>query len=150
MASRADDVDRLFRRMAEVLTARDPDRIGEPFQVADLYQSIVPYRAHRVQLGLDNYQDYEMALLRLLSGERGYASVEPAEAREALAAEVESVNPNTAAYRDFAAAVVRLLAPVSIAAMPNTTSCPSRVEAPERCSRPICTRYLTPVICLEA
>jgi len=45
---------------------------------------LVPYRSNRSALKVATHQDYEMAVLRLLSGERGYVSLDPAEVQEAL------------------------------------------------------------------
>lgn len=70
-------------------------------EVAELHERLVPYRTHRTQLQIDAHEDYEMAVLRLLAGERGYAFVEPAEAREAMEREVREVNPDTGLFRRF-------------------------------------------------
>ncbi len=76
--------------------------------MSELYQRLIPYRSHKRALQFDAIEDYEMAVLRLLAGERGYATLEPSDAQEALAVEAEAVNPNPGAFRDFAAATVRL------------------------------------------
>jgi hypothetical protein len=103
-----DDLDRLFRHLVNHLATEAPERLRSPFEIAELYQNIIPYRGHRRSLKLDSIEDYEMALLRLLSGERGYAAVEPVNVQETFVLESESVNPNPGAFRDFAAATVRL------------------------------------------
>ena len=102
------DVERVFRRLVDVLSAREPGLLQEPLEVADLYQNIIPYRAHRAALRFDTNQDYEMALLRLLSGEQGLIEVEPPAVAEALAAEARSINPHPGAFRNFSEARVRL------------------------------------------
>jgi hypothetical protein len=102
------DVERLFRRLVEVLAARGEGRLLEPIDVADLYHKIIPYRQHRASLQFDTNQDYEMALLRLLAGEQGLVGVEPTDVAEALAQEVRSVNPDPGAFRAFANAKARL------------------------------------------
>ena len=103
-----DDLERLFRGLVDVLRARKPERPIDTFEVSELYQSIIPYRKYKKALRFDANQDYEMAVLRLLAGEAGYASVEPVEVQQALLEEAQSVNPNPAAFREFAAARVRL------------------------------------------
>ena len=103
-----DDLARLFNELVDVLAADDPERPRTPFQVSELYQSILPYRTYKRRLHFDTNQDYEMAVLRLLAGEGGYASVEPAEVQEILLEEAQSVNPNPGAFRQFAAARVQL------------------------------------------
>jgi hypothetical protein len=103
-----DDLDRLFYRLVQVLAVRRPEALREPIQVAELYQDLVPYRQHRGAMKLDTNQAYEMAMLRLLAGERGYARVEPEEAQQALAAEAQTAYPNPGVVRDYAAARVYL------------------------------------------
>lgn len=102
------DVRRLFQGLVEVLAERDPDRLQATFQVAQLYQQILPYRAHRSRLGFATVQDYEAALLGLLAGIGEFAAVEPVEAQETLAAEAASPNPDPGLVREFAGARVRL------------------------------------------
>lgn len=103
-----DELDRLFHRLVANLSDLDPPRLQRPFAVSELYENLVPYRTHRKQLRIDTKQDYEMVLLRLLAGERGYAAVEPEEVREALAREAAGVNPDTGLFRRYAGAKVRL------------------------------------------
>ena len=62
------DVERLFRALVQRLAERDPARLSAPFQVAELYQQILPYRTNRARLGFDTNQDYETAGLGLLAG----------------------------------------------------------------------------------
>jgi hypothetical protein len=102
----SDELDRLFRQVIRNLAQLDPAHVHGPVEVAELYQRLIPYRTHRTALGLDTHQDYEMAVLRLLAGERGYALVEPAEARDALAREVAAVNPDTGFFKQFGSARV--------------------------------------------
>jgi Double zinc ribbon len=101
-----DELDRLFARIVSNLAALDPSRVHGPIAVSDLYQQLVPYRTHRTSLAVDTHEDYEMVLLRLLAGERGYAFVEPEEARTALAAEAASINPDTGLYHHYDHATV--------------------------------------------
>lgn len=103
-----DDLERLFQHLVCVLSSDNPERLAAPFQISELYQSIIPYRTHKKQLGFDTNQDYEMAVLRLLAGEEDYASVEPAEVQEQLRLETEAIDPNPGAFHEFAAARVTL------------------------------------------
>ena len=103
-----DDLDRLFRKLVDILATEDPQRLAAPFQISELYQSILPYRTYRKQLGFESNEDYEMALLRLLAGESNYATVEPDEVKEQLVLEAQEKNPNPGAFREFAAARVKL------------------------------------------
>lgn len=104
----ADDLDRLFERLVRVLAADAPGRLAVPFPAAEVYERVVPYRSNRSALRVATHQDYEMAVLRLLAGERGYASLEPAEVQEALQREAAELNPDTALFRQFPDAILSL------------------------------------------
>ena len=101
-------VETFFRHLVDVLSKSDTDRLRSPIQVSELYQTIVPYRRHRAALGFDTNEDYEMAILRFLAGEGGFASLDPPEAQETLMEEARAINPTPGAFREFAAAKVYL------------------------------------------
>jgi hypothetical protein len=101
-----DELDRLFRRLIWNLADLDPSRVHGPVEVSELCERLVPYRTHRTQLAIDTHEDYEMTVLRLLAGERGYAFVEPEEAREAMEHELAEVNPDPAFFHHFPTAKV--------------------------------------------
>ena len=103
-----DDLDRLFRHVVNTLGRQEPARLRTPFEIAELYQRIIPYRSAKLDLRFDSIEDYEMAILRLLAGERGYVSVQPADIQELLRAETEGVNPYPGAFREYAAATMTL------------------------------------------
>jgi Double zinc ribbon len=103
-----DDLDRLFERLVSVLADDAPGRLAVPFAAAEVYERLVPYRSNRSILKVATHQDYEMAVLRLLAGERGYASLEPAEVRDALRRETGESNPDTGLFRQFPDAVLSL------------------------------------------
>ena len=104
----ADDLDRLFERLVSVLANDAPGRLAVPFPAAEVYERLVPYRSNRSILRVATHQDYEMAVLRLLAGERGYASLEPAEVQEALRREADEKNPDTGLFRQFPDALLSL------------------------------------------
>jgi Double zinc ribbon len=95
----SDELDRLFECLVETL-ARD-SRIAVPFPAADLYERLVPYRSNRSRLGVATHQDYEMTVLRLLAGERGFVQLEPTDVREGMQREVTAANPDPAFFRNF-------------------------------------------------
>jgi len=103
-----DDLDRLFERLVSVLADDEPGRLAVPFPAAEVYERLVPYRSNRSTLKVATHQDYEMAVLRLLAGERGYVSLEPAEVREALEREAGEKNPDTGLFRQFPDALLSL------------------------------------------
>ncbi|HUL03303.1 MAG TPA: zinc ribbon domain-containing protein [Gemmatimonadales bacterium] len=104
----ADELDRLFGRLVESLVAAGPGRLAVPFIAAELYERLVPYRSNRARLNVATHQDYEMTVLRLLAGERGYAQLEPADVQDALRREAESQNPDTGVFRSFPDAQVMI------------------------------------------
>ena len=99
---------RFHRALVREIQAKRPGQISSPFTVAEIYQNLVPYRTHRDELGVEMNADYEHALLRLLAGEGDFLSIESRTARQEIREELDSPNPNTGLYRDFAAADVRL------------------------------------------
>lgn len=102
-----DDLDRMFRCLLQVMSSTYPQYLTQPFEVAEIYQNLIPYRHHRRELRIETNEDYQVALCRLLSGERGYLLADDALA-DTMRSELSSPNPNTAIFRDFAAARVAL------------------------------------------
>ena len=99
-----DELDRLFGLLVAAL-ARET-RVAVPFPAAEVYEKLVPYRSNRSLLNVATHQDYEMAVLRLLAGERGYVQLEPDNIREAMQREIATVNPDPAYFRSFPEAQV--------------------------------------------
>jgi hypothetical protein len=102
-----DDVERMYRQLVRIIRATSPQLLTQPFPVSDLYSTILPYRLHRRELGLETNQDYELALLELLSGARGYLLVED-RMKQTLGDSLKSSNPDPALIREFAGARVAL------------------------------------------
>ena len=99
---------RFHRALVREIHAKNPEHSASPFSVAEIYQNLVPYRTHRDEIGVEMNADYEHALLRLLAGEGDFLTIESKTARQEIREELDSPNPNTGLYRDFAAADVRL------------------------------------------
>ncbi|MEO8563021.1 MAG: zinc ribbon domain-containing protein [bacterium] len=127
-----DDVDRMYRHLVRTLRATAPQLLTQPFQVGDLYSTILPYRLHRRELGLETNQDYEMAMLELLSGGRSYLVVED-RMRDELGASLRSPNPDSALIRDFAQSRVAL-APPALQALDQEGQAAGRPTEPEGAS----------------
>lgn len=102
-----DDIERMYRHLVRTIRAHHGGLLTRPFEVGELYQTILPYRLHRRELGLETNQDYEMAMLELLSGARGYLIVDD-RMRDVLAAEQSAREPDPAVIRDFASSHVAL------------------------------------------
>lgn len=102
-----DELDRLYRRLVQNIRSGFPDLESRTFEVSQIYQQIVPYRTQRRELGIDTNEQYELALLQLLSGSRGYVVGDP-EMTQTLTRELESPNPDLSAYRAFGTSSVAL------------------------------------------
>jgi hypothetical protein len=102
-----DDLDRMFRRLVQNIRNGFPEYLTRPFEVAELYQSIIPYRHNRRELGIETNQDYELALCQLLAGSRGYVEGEEI-MQETIRRELAGSEPNSTIYREFAATRVTL------------------------------------------
>ena len=94
-----DELDRLFELLVRALA--EESRLAVPFPAAEVYERLVPYRSNRSRIKVATHQDYEMTVLRLLAGERGYLRLEPDDVREAMQREVAETNPDTAYFRNF-------------------------------------------------
>lgn len=97
-----------YQVLVEEIRAKRPEYLTSPFTVAEIYQDLVPYPTHRDRIGVEMNGDYEDALIRLLAGEGGYLILESEHALEQLRSELQSRNPNTGVYREYAAVDVRL------------------------------------------
>jgi hypothetical protein len=102
-----DDLDRVFHRLVSNIRHRHPEYLTLPFTVQELYETLIPYRHHRRELGIETNQDYEVAVTRLLSGERDYLQADP-EMRDKLQAELASPHADPGGFREFAGAKVSL------------------------------------------
>ncbi len=88
-------------RLVRALRARGADEPARPCEVLALAQDVIPYRVLRREGGFDTNEDYEHALTRLLSGERGYVHGDN-RMQQVLREELASKNPDTALFREFA------------------------------------------------
>lgn len=102
-----DNVDRMYRHLVRTIRAKFPQYLSQPFDVASLQQTILPYRLHRRELGLETNEDYEITLTELLSGARDYLIVDE-RMKDALRAELTAVNPDPSAFKQFGPAMVAL------------------------------------------
>jgi hypothetical protein len=108
MKPNAPVVERFHWTLVEEIRRDGAEKLERPFTVAEIYQSLVPYRTHRDRIGVEMNGDYEDALLRLLAGEGEYLVLDSDSARDRIRRELEGTNPNTGLYREFAALEVRL------------------------------------------
>jgi hypothetical protein len=138
------NLERLFRQIVLNLAAKDPGGLRRPLSMAEVRHGVVPYRANRRALGIETSEDYELALLRLYSGEAGLARIAPPKARDDLAAELSRSHPDltilqqheTATIRLDPAAVERILDPEpNLRFAPRNSAISPEPKAPRKRSR---------------
>jgi double zinc ribbon protein len=122
-----DAVERMYRHLVRTVRSRFPQYVTQPFTVAELYQTVLPYRLHRRELGLETNDDYEITLTELLSGARDYLIVDD-QMRDALRAELATNNPDPTAFKQFATANISL----SPAALRGLEAGPADATTPQR------------------
>src|SRR5947209_2079379 len=105
--ARMDDLDRLFQRLVHNIRNGHAEYLSVPFTVQELYDTLVPYRHYRRDLGIETNQDYEAAVTRLLAGEKGYVRADKA-MQDRLKQELDSPHADVGAFRDFADARISL------------------------------------------
>lgn len=112
-----DDLDRLHRRLVHNIRATRPEYLKIPFSIRELYEQIVPYRHNRRELAIETNDDYETALARLLSGERGYVVADPT-LQESLRRELASPTGDPGVFKDHGDATITLTAAAESALTP--------------------------------
>lgn len=123
-----DDLDRVFHRLVSNIRHRFPEYLTMPFTVQELYESLIPYRHHRRELGIETNQDYEIAVTRLLSGERDYLQADEG-MRDKLLSELGLPNGDPGAFREFANSKVSL-APEALRRIRALTASPAADASP--------------------
>ena len=101
--SAMDNLDRMYRHLVRTIRSRFPQYLSQPFDVGELHQTILPYRHHRRELGIDTNEDYEITLSQLLAGERNYLIVDD-RMHDVLKAEMTATNPDPGKFKQFASA----------------------------------------------
>lgn len=102
-----DALDRMFHTLVRSIRDRHPAYLSAPFSVSDIHQTLLPYRHFRRELGLDTNQEYELILMELLTGARGYLDVDE-RLRDQLGKELLSASPEPSRVREFADANVAI------------------------------------------
>jgi hypothetical protein len=125
-----DDLDRLHRRLVHNIRATRPEYLKIPFSVRELYEQIVPYRHNRRELAIETNDDYETAVARLLSGERGYVVADPA-MQESLQRELASPTGDPGIFKEYADATLTLTAAADSALTPVPGTVAAGMNTPE-------------------
>jgi predicted RNA-binding Zn-ribbon protein involved in translation (DUF1610 family) len=109
MTSQPDsDLQRFFAQLVHNLAAINPARLRQPMTLAELRESVIPYRANRRALQMESSEDYELVVIRLCAGEGGFAITEPEEAQVDFVNELNSPNPDLTIVERHRKAVVAL------------------------------------------
>jgi hypothetical protein len=103
----ADELERLFRALVLRIRENRPENLSRPFEVADILRTFVPYRATRAEVGVDSAEDYEVLVLRLLSGERGFIFADDV-LQDDIRRELDSGNPDLKTLQAYGTAKVTL------------------------------------------
>lgn len=102
-----DDLDRLYHELVDSMRRRRPAALLDPCTVLEVHEQLVPYRRVRNALGFRSNEDYEAALSRMLSGERGYLLSE-GELQPELQAGLGEIVADIRRYRSYPEARVWL------------------------------------------
>src|SRR5215210_4557727 len=93
-------LDRLFQRLVHNIRNGHAEYLSVPFTVQEHDDTRFPDWHYRRDLGIETNQDYEAAVTRLLSGEKGYIRADQA-MQERLKKELASENTDLGAFRDY-------------------------------------------------
>jgi hypothetical protein len=102
-----DDLDRLALRLARVVHATYPQLASKAFPMGELERRLIPFQEVRRELSRDGADCYELALLRLLTGERGYL-VAPDDAQQTARRALAMAAPSLAMLKPLSAVAVQL------------------------------------------
>jgi len=102
-----DALDRMFQVLVRAIQTKEPALLTAPITVGELYQQILPYRHFRRELGLETNQEYELILMELLTGARGYLDVDE-RLRDQLGKELIARSPEPSRVREFSDAHVTI------------------------------------------
>ena len=95
----------LFRRL--VLAAQQADALARPIEVAEILDTLVPYRAARRDGLINTNDDYLHAVLEMLAGERGYVFADDL-MQDDLRSELSALNPDLGVLTTYRTAKVRI------------------------------------------
>jgi hypothetical protein len=128
-----DELDRMFRRLVQNVRAGYPDLLTRSFEISALYQTLIPYRLNRAELGIDSAEEYEITLMRLLAGTRGLLAGDP-DMQAALQAELESPNPDLSVFRVWATSAISINA-AAVRSLDSQSPVPVRLPSPPASTR---------------
>jgi hypothetical protein len=102
-----DDLDRLAFRLARTIRQRFPQLRDHGFSLTDLEETLLPFRDARRELADTGTDAWEISMLRLVSGERGYLETDQA-LRDACRNALTLPSPTMALVRSWASSSISL------------------------------------------
>jgi hypothetical protein len=123
----ADALALLFRRL--VLAAQQAEALARPIAVAEILDTLVPYRAARRDGLLDTNDDYLHAVMQLLAGEGGYVFADDL-MQDDLKSELSALNPDLGVLATYRTAKVRLSTARAQAVLAGDTAIDLRPPTP--------------------
>ncbi len=102
-----DDLDRLGFRLARTVQTQYPHLLSQGFTLSDLEERLLPYRDARREMANSDAGAFEVTLLRLVSGERGYLLTHPRLQAASLHA-LNSTSPTLTLVSEWATTSLRL------------------------------------------
>jgi hypothetical protein len=102
-----DDLDRLAFRLARTIRQKFPQLREHGFSLTDLEETLLPFRDARRELADTGTDAWEISMLRLVSGERGYLETNDA-LRDACRNALTLPSPTMALVRSWASSSLSL------------------------------------------
>ena len=133
------DVEKMYNHLMRTVRTTFPQYLTQPFTVGELYQTILPYRLHRRELGLETNVDYEHTLLELIGSDSKYLTLDD-RLRDVLAADRAASKSDPARIREFASSQVTLNSQAAVKAEDTparaSTSTPTLTRTAARMTNP--------------
>ena len=154
----ADQLDRLFNLLVRRIEQLRPEYLSRAFLASEISRVFVSYRSTRSSLRVETAEEYELLLLRLLSGERGLI-ISDVTKQDALRRELNSGNPDLRMLEAYGAEKVSLAATAMQQALePAEAAAHSRAPECRFCGEPLpqgrsttycpaCGQQLDPLLC---
>lgn len=102
-----DDLDRLAFRLVRTVRNSYPHLLAQGFTLTDLEERLVPFREARREMSHNGPEAWEITVLRMVSGERGYLCTD-ADLQLACRQALRSSSPTVALVRPWSATTVTL------------------------------------------
>ena len=131
----SDQLDRLFQVLVRRVRDVRPEHLSRPFEVSEILRTFAPYRMTRAEVGVETAEDYEVLILRLLSGERGYVFTDDA-MQDDLRRELDSGNPDLRALHAYGTAKLTLAQHAMRQVLESSPVHPAAAPAAEQAAGP--------------